>query len=86
LSLSLVTKRVRMKSLFVSCFSTDVTSTDIEKSLNEQLKLTSLACTRLKTQFNSYASFHISVVEDALYLISNNGVWPSGCLIVPYYG
>jgi hypothetical protein len=36
-----------------------VTSTDIEKSLNEQLKLISLTCTRLKTKLNSYALFHI---------------------------
>jgi hypothetical protein len=62
-----------------------VTSTDIEKSLNEQLKLTSLTCTRLKAKFNSYASFHISVVEDDFHLINNTGVWPSGCLIAPYY-
>jgi hypothetical protein len=67
-------------------FLSDVISTDIEKSLNEQLKLTSLTCTGLKTKFNSYASFHISVVEDDFHLINNTGVWPSGYLIAPYYG
>jgi hypothetical protein len=86
MSLSVVAKRVRTKSLFVSRFSTDVTSTDIDKSLNEQLKLTSLTCTRLKTKFNSYASFHISVVQDDFHLINNTSVWPSGCLIALYYG
>jgi hypothetical protein len=45
-SLSDVAKKVRIKSPFVSRFSTDVTSIKIEKSLNEQLKLT---YTRLKT-------------------------------------
>jgi hypothetical protein len=63
-----------------------VTSTDIEKSLNEQLKLTLLSCTRLKTKFNSYASFHISVVQDDFHLTNNTGVYPNGCLIAPYYG
>jgi hypothetical protein len=63
-----------------------VTSTDIEKSLNEQLKLTSLTYTRLKTKFHSFASFHISVVEDYFNLVNNTGVWRSGCLIAPYYG
>jgi hypothetical protein len=78
-SLCVVAKRVRTKSPFVSRFSTDVTSTDIEKSLNEQLKLTSLTCTRLKTKFHSYALFHISVAEDDFHIISNTGVSPSGC-------
>jgi hypothetical protein len=85
-SLCVVAKRVRTKALFVSRFATDVTSTDIEKSLNEQLKLTSLTCTRLKTKFNSYASFHILVGEDDFHLINNTGVWPSGYLIAPFFG
>jgi hypothetical protein len=79
--LSVKAKRVRTESRCVSRFS----PTDIEKSSNEQLKLTSLTCTRLRTKFNSYASFHISVVEDDFHLINNTGVWPSGCLIAPYY-
>jgi hypothetical protein len=45
-----------------------------------------LVCTRLKTKCNSYASFHISVAEDEFPLIDDTGVWPSGCLIAPYYG
>jgi hypothetical protein len=44
-----------------------------------------LACTRLKTKFNLYVSFHISVTQD-VSLINNTGVWPSGCIIAPYYG
>jgi hypothetical protein len=85
-SLSVVQKRVRMKSLFVSRFSPDVTSSDVEISLKDQLQLASLACTRLKTKYNSYASFHVSVAEDDFHLINNTGVWPNGCLIAPFYG
>jgi hypothetical protein len=73
-------------SLFVSRFGPEVTAQDIKNSLEEQLKLTSLSCTRLKTKFNSYASFHISVNEDDFPLINNTSVWPSGCLIAPFYG
>jgi hypothetical protein len=54
--------------------------------LKEQLSLKKLVCTKLKTKFNSYSSFHISVTEDEFALINNIGVWPSGCLIAPYYG
>ena len=65
-SLSVVQKRVRMKSLYVSRFSPDATAFDVEKSLNDQLQLASLACTRLKNKHNLYASFHVSIAEDDL--------------------
>jgi hypothetical protein len=58
-SLPVVEKKVRMKSLFVSRFSPDVTATDVEKSLKDQLQFASLACTRLRTKHNSYALFHV---------------------------
>jgi hypothetical protein len=54
--------------------------------LKEQLSFKKLVCTKLKTKFNSCSSFHISVTEDEVALINNIGVWPSGCLIAPYYG
>jgi hypothetical protein len=85
-SLSVLQKRDRRKSLFVSRFSSNVTESDVEKSLKDQLHLASLACTRLKTEHNSSASFHVSVAEDDFHLINNSGVWPNGCLIDPYYG
>jgi hypothetical protein len=50
------------------------------------LQLASIACTRLKTKHNSYASFRVSAAEDDFHLINTTGVWPSGCLIAPYYG
>jgi hypothetical protein len=49
------------------------------------LRLKKLDCTKLKTKINSYSCFHISVTEDEFALINNIGVWPSGCLIAPYY-
>jgi hypothetical protein len=70
-----ISKRVKTKSDFVSRFS-PVTCRDIEEPLNEQLKLPSLVCTRLKAKYNTHASFHISVHEDDFPLINNTGVWP----------
>jgi hypothetical protein len=84
-SLSVVQKRVRRKSLFVSRFSPDVTASDVEKSLKDQLQLASLTCARLATKHNSYDSFRVSVAEDDFHLINNTGVWPNDCLIAPYY-
>jgi hypothetical protein len=71
---------------FVSRFSPDVTASDVEKSLKDRLQLAPLACTRLKTKHNSYASFHVPVEEDDFHLVYNTGVRPNGCLTAPYYG
>jgi hypothetical protein len=60
-SLPIVSKRERCKALFVSIFIPEVTAADVGKSLKEQLSLKRLVGIRLKTKFNSYASFHISV-------------------------
>jgi hypothetical protein len=84
-SLPVVAKNVKTRALFVSRFSPEVTA-DIHKSIVEQLGLNKLVCTRLKTKFNTYASFHISVAQDEFPLINDSGVWPTGCLIAPYYG
>jgi hypothetical protein len=56
-----------------------------KKSIMKQLSLNKLVCTRLKTKFSSYASFHVSVFEDD-FPLTNPAVWPSGCLMAPFYG
>jgi hypothetical protein len=48
---SVVQKRVCRKSLFVSQIFLEVTTTDVEKSLNDQLQLVSLTGTRLKSKY-----------------------------------
>jgi hypothetical protein len=77
-SLPTLLKRVKMKSLSVSRFAPEVKTTDIEKSLLNQLKLLSLTGTRLKTKFQTYASFHVSVTEDDFLSVNNTGVCPNG--------
>jgi hypothetical protein len=76
----------KSKALFVSRFCPEVTADDVHKSLKEQLSLKKLVWTKIRTKFNSYSSFHISVTVDEYSLIHITGVWPSGCLIAPYYG
>jgi hypothetical protein len=81
-----IVKKAKTMPLFVSRFSPDVTAQDIKSSLEEELKLSSLTCTRLQTKCNTYASFHVSVSEKDFPLINNTGVLPNGCLISPFYG
>jgi hypothetical protein len=69
---------VKSKALFISRFSPEVPSSEAEESLKEQLGLSLLIRTRLKTKFNTYVSFHISVTEDDFPPIYNTGVWPDG--------
>jgi hypothetical protein len=65
--------------------SSNITSRDIEECLNEQLKLFSLFCTKLKTKNNTNASFHISVQENDFPLITSTGVWSHRALVAPFY-
>jgi hypothetical protein len=85
-TLPIGTKRPRTESVFGSRFSPDVSAKDTENCLLEQLKLSSVTCTRLRTKFKSRASFHVLVNEEGFPLINNTGVWPSGCLIAPLFG
>jgi hypothetical protein len=72
--------------MFMSCFSPDVTAQDIESSLEQQLELSPLTWTGLKTKVNIYVSFHVPVSENDFPLICNTGVCPNGCLIAQFYG
>jgi len=42
-------------------------------------------CVRLKTKFNTYAPFHISVMEDDVPFIYSTRVWVDRCLTAPCY-
>jgi hypothetical protein len=71
-------------SLFVACFSSDVTSNESISSL-EQIKLSVLVCNRLKKKFSTWVSFRISVSKEDFSLM-NTGAWRNGCLIESFYG
>jgi hypothetical protein len=83
-NLQIVSRKERSKALFVSSFSPEVSASDIENSLKQQISLKMLVCTRLKTKFNSYSLFHVSFNEEDFPLINNTGICSSGCLIAPF--
>lgn len=85
-NIEMAPERIKTKSLFVSRFSSKVSTSNIEDSLKNQLQLRSLAVTKLKTKYQSYSSFHITVDVRDFDSINNPEVWPAGCLIAPFYG
>ena len=53
LSLLVVSSRVKTKALFVSRYSTEVSVRELQNSLMEKLRLSSIVCTNLKKE-NKY--------------------------------
>ena len=81
-----VVKKPRRRAVFTSRFDPSVTAQQIVTSLKNQLNIDDIIATKLRTKHNSYASFHVSVKEENFNLINNTVVWPTGCLISPFYG
>ncbi|GBM64816.1 hypothetical protein AVEN_178548-1 [Araneus ventricosus] len=50
------------------------------------LNLKFLQCHRLKTKFQSYASFHIEVYENDFQQLLDSMFWPEACLAAEFYG
>ncbi|GBN84675.1 hypothetical protein AVEN_11615-1 [Araneus ventricosus] len=84
-NLEIVGKMPKRKAIFLSRLGTSATVNDITNYLSS-LKLQYLQRNRLKTKFQSYASFHIEVYECDLPLILDASFWPEGCLITEVYG
>ncbi|XP_063242139.1 uncharacterized protein LOC134542114 isoform X3 [Bacillus rossius redtenbacheri] len=76
----------RMKALFVTRFDPSVQEQEIVEYISSELNLDHIKVTKMKTKFNSYASFHVQVLEEDFSRINNIVFWPSGCLISPFFG
>ncbi|KAG0411753.1 hypothetical protein HPB47_011115 [Ixodes persulcatus] len=74
------------KTLFVSRLHPDTSSDDITNLLSGVVTDKELTCTRLKSKYSSYASFHISVSAVNFDRINDPSVWPEGCLFRLFRG
>jgi hypothetical protein len=72
-ALTVIAKKAKIMSLFVSRFSHDVTAPDIKSSLEEQLELSSFTCTRLKTKCNTYVFFKFQLAKKIFPLSTTQG-------------
>jgi hypothetical protein len=73
-----------MKSLFVCRFALEVSTTDTEKSLSDQLELSSLTCSRFKKISKFTLPFTFQLQEN-LRSIKNTEVSTNGYLIASFY-
>jgi hypothetical protein len=62
--LCLMPKKPKLESLFISRLGPDISASGAHSVLHGYLNLPSLTCTKLRTIYNSYSSFHMSVMED----------------------
>lgn len=74
------------KALFVSRLHPDTSVSTVTKLVMEVCKSESVVCTRLKTKYPSYASFHVAVSDECFALVNKSSVWPSGCLFRQFDG
>jgi hypothetical protein len=83
---AIISKQEMSEAQLVSGFSPDDSVDIVKKSLKEQSSLKKLVCTGHKTKFNTYGYFQVSILVDEMPPVKNNGVWPTGCFISPFYG
>ncbi|GBM26621.1 hypothetical protein AVEN_85222-1 [Araneus ventricosus] len=83
--LKIIGKMLKRKIIFfLSRLGPDTTANDITNFL-DQLNLKFFQCHRLKTKYQSYASFHIEVYENDLQQLLDSTFSPEGCLIAEFY-
>lgn len=74
------------KALFVTRFGPETTVEDVNSLLEPVLRGKTVSCTKLKTKFPSYSSFHVSVEQDLFETINNPDIWPEGCIFHQFFG
>ncbi|KAI5736594.1 hypothetical protein M8J76_005102 [Diaphorina citri] len=78
---------VRYSQIFVTRINPDISAKELGEDLRSGApELSSVKCSKLKTKYDSYASFHIIVPEAEKVLISSEEVWPEGALVKLFSG
>lgn len=78
---------VRYSQIFVTRIDPDTSAKKLGENLQSSIpQLSSVKCSRLKTKYESYASFHVIVPEAEKVLISTEDAWPEGALVRLFNG
>lgn len=83
--LKAIDKQIKYKAVFISRLHAETTKKDLSDHIaSHELRAENVI--KLKTKFNSYSSFYVSMQEQYFqdYFIDNK--WPDGCIISEFYG
>ncbi|KAG0434778.1 hypothetical protein HPB47_018892 [Ixodes persulcatus] len=75
----------RRRALFVTKLNPDTSCEDISSHLSS-VGVEEVECRKLKTRYDSYASFHVSVAAKDFDKLSDPTVWPKSCLLKAFRG
>ncbi|CAN8010932.1 unnamed protein product [Ixodes pacificus] len=86
-----VISRPRKAALFVSRLAPATTASDVILLVEPLLKGNPICCSKMKTKYVTYSSFHVEVNQDSFELINGPEVWPDGCrnrscIFHPFFG
>lgn len=81
----MVQRRWLPKALFVTKLSPETTEAQLCSYLTAR-DAAPLACKRIKTRYNTYASFYVAVSNVCYELLQDPALWPNECLFKPFRG
>ncbi|KAI5754712.1 hypothetical protein M8J77_010880 [Diaphorina citri] len=72
---------------FVTRVHPDVSAEALAKDLLSNVEeMTSVKCSRMKTRYTSYSSFHVVVPAEQCQLVESDDAWPEGSLVKVFSG
>lgn len=84
-SLKAATRFPKRSAIFVSRLNQSTRAEEVTDFLSA-LDLKHLVCTKIKTKFNGYSSFHIEILESDMNVLLNAELWPEGCIVSKFLG
>lgn len=74
------------RAVFVTRLDANCSSADVREHLGQFLGPKELRCTKLKTRYGGYSSFHVAAVDDDIEALFDPNIWPEGCLFREFQG
>ncbi|KAG0423735.1 hypothetical protein HPB47_000521 [Ixodes persulcatus] len=78
--------RTHLIAVFVTRFDANCSSADVREHLGQFFGPKELRCTKLKTRYGGYSSFHVAAVDDDIEALFDPNIWPEGCLFREFQG
>lgn len=78
--------KTQKKAFFITRLDPGTQPGEIERFLKDEFSIEFVVCTRLRTKFDSYSSFHVLVNKNDFDKLNHDEVWPEGILATPYLG